>query len=135
MTEKEKRKNKAKEKHLMERQIGREENKMVNDNELSIKHRWINLAGKRGDNTIVPARFSLESLYLIDVRSMTLILNVSRKFVPVGTSYKHYFIPQEDVEDTNSLNTKTFNKNKWDQKKFKDVGKTMAFLCYDQKTF
>ena len=31
------------------------------------------------------------------------------------------------------LATMTFNENKWDQKKFKDVQKTMAFLCYDQK--
>ena len=78
---------------------------------------------------MVPNKYSIESLELIDSKSLNLIINISRKFRAVGTSYKHYFIPYSEEDDA----TMTFNENKWDQKKFKDVQKTMAFLCYDQK--
>ena len=66
---------------------------------------------------------------------MTIILTVSKKFIPVGTSFNHYFVPvsklgygdgsllkintENDIVD--KVRAINFNENKWESKKFKDV--------------
>ena len=62
----------------------REENKMINDVELSVVHRWISLTQKRGDQTCIPSKYQIDSIMLMDQNSLNLFLNVSRKFVPIG---------------------------------------------------
>lgn len=68
---------------------------MINDHELSVKHRWINLCEKRGESTVVPNRFAVESLDSVDINGMTLILNVSRKFRAIGDK-NTYLAPETD---------------------------------------
>lgn len=74
----------------------RDDNKKINDHELSVKHRWINLCEKRGESTVVPNRFVVESLDCIDINSSYLHLNVSRKFKTVGPGNNQYFAPEVD---------------------------------------
>uniref|UniRef100_A0A7S3CVF1 MJ1316 RNA cyclic group end recognition domain-containing protein n=1 Tax=Strombidium rassoulzadegani TaxID=1082188 RepID=A0A7S3CVF1_9SPIT len=132
-------------------QQGREENKMVNDQELSVKHRWINLCQLRGGNqTIVSNQLLVESICLVDALTLTIFITASRKFIATGPSYNRYFAPaQEEAliskpsdlmgspEEGGQHNKVIVSEdgssvvNKWG--KFKDVDKVMAFLCYDMK--
>jgi len=110
---------------------------MLNDQENSVKHRWINLTEKRVDSTIIPSKYQVESLRMVDF-NRHLILNVSRKFVPIGPKSNQYFVAVNDEDcDEGSDATGGPNKvkgkvNRWGTK-FKDVTKTMAWLCYDRK--
>lgn len=104
---------------------------MLNEQELQVKHRWINLKEKRDEQTIIPHRFVIESIDTIDSKSRSLVISVSRKFRPVCTSDGKYFIPHYE-EDNERFSV---NENKWDNKKFKDVSRIMAFLVHDQKTY
>lgn len=119
----------AKNQMKAQRAQDREDNKLVNEQELSQKHRWINLTEKRGDQTCIPFKFKVDSILLPDQKSLNLYLNVSRKFIPIGTKFNEtkYFVPSVD-DDENVTETK----NKWGTK-FRDVDKVMAWLCYDQK--
>lgn len=56
---------------------------------------------------------------------------MSRKFRPVCTSDGKYFIPYYE-EDNERFSV---NENKWENRKFKDVSRIMAFLVHDQKTY
>ena len=114
----------------------RDDNKMVQEHEKSVKHRWINLTEKRGQGqTIIPHKFTVES---IDSISSFLTLNVSRKFVPIGTPYKRYFVAADAGIDLDGAEeTKASEKdgagervNTWGTK-FREVDKLMAYLCYD----
>jgi len=108
----------------------RDDNKKINDHELSVKHRWINLCEKRGESTVVPNRFVVESLDCVDINSSCLHLNVSRKFKTVGEDKNQYFAPEiDDVEDKKEV------QNKWSQKRFVDVYKLMSWLCFEQNIY
>jgi len=100
---------------------------MINDQELSVKHRWMNLCEKRGESTVVPNRYVVDSIDGIDTCQSTLHLNVSRKFKAIGSKYKEtYFVPEEDESSEQNKS----KKNKWGTK-FTDVYKLMAWLCYE----
>lgn len=124
--------------YLLNKKAGdRENNRKLNDIENNIQHRWINLVEKRGDQTIIPHKFQIESLHTVD-HKYYLILNVSRKFVPIGTKHNKYFVALDDQDD-DSVESGRPNKvggqvNKWG-KKFRDVERAMAYLCYDRKIF
>ena len=62
---------------------------------------------------------------MMDQNSLNLFLNVSRKFVPIGSKYLAP-IPDDNTDHADK------EVNKWG-KKFKDVDKVMAWLCYDAK--
>ena len=67
---------------------------------------------------------------MIDPKTKCMIIGVSRKFRPVCANNRQYFIPYFEDDDAKYKSTE----NKWSEKKFKDVGKLMAFLIYDAKT-
>ena len=61
----------------------REENKMINDQEASVKHRWVNLSKLRGGtHTIIPNQLLIHSILLVDSLTMSVYLAVGRKFTP-----------------------------------------------------
>lgn len=99
---------------------------MINDVELSVEHRWISLTQKRGDQTCIPSKYQIDSIMLMDQNSLNLFLNVSRKFVPIGSKYLAPALDDDTVEQ------KTHEKNKWGTK-FRDVDRVMAWLCFDAK--
>ena len=101
----------------------REENKMVNDQELSMKHRWFGL------NSKLPNKFAIDSLLQLDPSSLNLYLNVSRKFIPIGTFKKYFVMAAEDHKEVDKKIV-----NKWGQK-FREVDKVMAWLCYDMEIY
>ena len=72
----------------------RDDKKMVQQHENSVEHRWINLTEKRGlGQTIIPHKFAVESIEEIDAAAfLNVTLNVSRKFVPIGTPAGRYFV-------------------------------------------
>jgi uncharacterized protein (UPF0248 family) len=108
----------------------REDSKMVNELEKSVRHRWVNLTLKRGETqVVVPHRYQIDSLQGMDAISNILYVNVSRKFVPVGKQGAQYLAPADEQHEEVS----TERVNRWGAK-FKEVDKLMAYLCYDQKT-
>ena len=44
----------------------REENKMIDQHEESVAHRWISLTEKRGDQTCIPFKFKVNSFMMMD---------------------------------------------------------------------
>jgi hypothetical protein len=57
------------------RERKKEENKMVIDQESSLKHRWINLTSARlTHNLLIPNTHQLESLWLIDALNLDIYL-------------------------------------------------------------
>ena len=72
----------------LQNRISREENKMINDKEKSVEHRWINLSTIKGtsDDDNILCNYSVESFECFDNINLQLIINVSRKFIPVGTT-------------------------------------------------
>ena len=65
---------------------------------------------------------------LMDSNSVDLFLNISRKFVPIGSKY---LAPLPDDNDSTEL-SESSEVNKWGTK-FKDIDRIMAWLCYDSK--
>jgi hypothetical protein len=106
-----------------QRQNERKENKMINDHELSVSHRWINLAS---NSAIISNKYSVDSIELVDNNMAYLSLNISRKFI---LSKEGYLVPEID-EFCSSEQVK----NKWGSK-FREVDKIMAWLCYDQNCY
>jgi hypothetical protein len=100
----------------------RQDNKLINDNELSISHRWISLTSSR---VIISNKFQVDSVSSVDQHFPYIRLNVSRRF----TLTNGYFVPEVD-----HLAAASEVKNKWGSK-FREVDKIMAWLCYDQKVF
>ena len=99
---------------------------MINQSERSVEHRWFELTLKRGEGqTVVPSRFVVDSIHGYDHNTLSILLNVSRKFVPIGS--RGYLAPSENDDSMIADGTPP---NKWGRK-FKDVDKLMAFLCYE----
>ena len=83
---------------------------------------------KRGEGQIiVPHKYQIDALEGTDPNANLLYVNVSRKYVAIGSKGLKYFAPSE-LEETEEKEAV----NKWG--KFREVDKVMAYLCYDQKT-
>lgn len=101
-----------------QRNQDRQDNKMINDNELSISHRWLCLTSY---SKIISNKYQVDSIEAVDQNSPYIKLNVSRRF----SLLNGYFVPEIDHEASTSE-----IKNKWGTK-FREVDKIMAWLCYD----
>ena len=100
---------KGKKQHLMDKMNeDRSNNKILNSMETNVKHWWINFNQKRGDQTILPHKFQVESLKLVD-HKYYLLLNVSRKFVPIGSYYNQYFVAAGNYPGVSSTHSSSSN--------------------------
>lgn len=110
--------------------VDRDENKWLQEKELSVKHRWMVMTEKREQtDQVIPSSIQVDSLEGMDWNTLKLYVNVSQKFVPVGRpTQPHSFVPAIG----NAASEAQKKTNKWGTK-FKEVDKLMASLIYDQK--